>query len=250
MTERLFMAYRLKNFRQAVDTYLSTRVRPLLIELLIITLPDWFDRSLQWLSKQQLLLLAVCLTTFAWPIMTARPTILQQGLVALALLGFGQILLRLEDRQTSQRVSEYLHLLLASVSTITTLRYLYYRSKYTLNLDTWLDGFFSILLFVAELYAIATLLLSYFQTLRIRDRKSIPLDSWPQEKWPKVDIYIPTYNEDVSIVRKTVLGALNIDYPAHKKVIYVLDDGRAEALLLVEYYRRVTYRYEAFYKRR
>lgn len=228
MAEQIFITHRLKDIKQTIGTYLSTQVRPLLIELLIITLPDWFDRSLRWLNKQQLLLLALCLTMFAWPIMTARPTILQQGLVALALLGIGQILLRLEDRQTSRRVSEYLHLLLVAISTITTLRYLYYRSNYTLNLDSWLDGFFSILLFVAELYAIATLVLSYFQTLRIRDRKSIPLDHWPEEQWPKVDIYVPTYNEDVSIVRKTVLGALNIDYPADKKVVYVLDDGRAE----------------------
>ena len=228
MAEQLLIAHRLKGIKQTVETYLSKRVRPLLIELLIITLPDWFDHSLQWLNKSQLLVLAMCLTMFAWPIMTARPTILQQGLVALALLVIGQILLRLEDRQTSRRVSEYLHLLLVAISTITTLRYLYYRSNYTLNLDSWLDGFFSILLFVAELYAIATLVLSYFQTLRIRDRKSIPLAHWPEAKWPKVDIYIPTYNEDVSIVRKTVLGALNIDYPVDKKVVYVLDDGRAE----------------------
>ena len=147
MTGRLIPARRFKDLKQQIGTYLSKQVRPLLIEVLIITLPDWFDRALQWLTKQQLLVLAVCLTTFAWPIMTARPTILQQGLVALALLFVGQILLRLEDRQTSRRVSEYLHLLMAALSTITTLRYLYYRSNYTLNLDSWLDGFFSILLF-------------------------------------------------------------------------------------------------------
>ena len=109
MSERLIIKHRLKDLQQLVSTYLSERVRPLLIEVLIISLPDWFDRSLQWLTKQQLLVLAVCLTMFAWPIMTARPTILQQGLVALALLFVGQVLLRLEDRQTSRRVSEYLH---------------------------------------------------------------------------------------------------------------------------------------------
>ncbi|MEO0351187.1 MAG: UDP-forming cellulose synthase catalytic subunit [Cyanobacteria bacterium P01_A01_bin.15] len=228
MAEGLITNGRFKRLKHLVDSYLSQRVRPLLIEWLIILLPAWFDRSLQWLTKQQMLLLAACLMMFAWPIMTARPTILQQGLVALALLGIGQVLLRLEDRQTSQRVSEYLHLLLVALSTITTLRYLYYRSTSTLNVDTWLDGFFSLLLFIAELYAIATLFLSYFQTLKIRDRKSIPLDRWPQEQWPSVDIYIPTYNEDVDIVRKTVIGALNIDYPTDKKTVYVLDDGRAE----------------------
>ena len=199
-----------------------------LISCLTTYLPNWFDRCLRWLSKQQILLLALCLLFLAWPIMTARPTILQQGLVALALLGIGQVLLRLEDRQVNKRISEYLHLLLGVLSGVTTLRYLYYRTNYTLNLDSWLDGFFSLMLYSAELYAIFTLFLSYFQTLKIRDRKSIPLDSFPQESWPTVDIYIPTYNEDVDIVRKTVLGALHVEYPAHKKTVYVLDDGRAE----------------------
>ncbi|UBF24699.1 glycosyltransferase [Kovacikia minuta CCNUW1] len=37
---------------------------------------------------------------------------------------------------------------------------------------------------------------------------------------------IPTYNEDIEIVRKTVLGALATDYPADKRQVYILDDGR------------------------
>jgi len=39
-----------------------------------------------------------------------------------------------------------------------------------------------------------------------------------------VDVFIPTYNEPVDIVRRTLIGALAIDYP--DKRIYVLDDGR------------------------
>ena len=39
-------------------------------------------------------------------------------------------------------------------------------------------------------------------------------------------MYIPTYNEDVAIVRKTALAAMAIDYPTDKKKVYVLDDGR------------------------
>src|SRR3712207_3572408 len=105
---------------------------------------------------------------------------------------------------------------------------LYYRISYTLNFDDLINGTFSFLLFAAELYAIATLLLAYFQTLKIKDRQKVDLSLYPQEQWPKVDIYIPTYNEDVEIVRKTTLCALAIDYPADKKRVYVLDDGRAE----------------------
>ena len=70
---------------------------------------------------------------------------------------------------------------------------------------------------MAEPYAIATLFLSYFQTLKIRDRTPVSLTPIPVKDWLKVDIYIPTYNEDVEIVRKTVLGAIAIDYPPEKK---------------------------------
>ena len=41
---------------------------------------------------------------------------------------------------------------------------------------------------------------------------------------PRIDIFICTYNENVSVVAPTILGALNIDY-ANKRV-WVLDDGR------------------------
>jgi cellulose synthase (UDP-forming) len=108
------------------------------------------------------------------------------------------------------------------------MRYLHYRVSYTMNFDDWINGFFSLLLFTAELYAIVTLVLAYFQTIKIKDRKPVDLSLYPQDQWPNVDIYIPTYNEDVEIVRKTTLCALAIDYPDDKKRVYVLDDGRAE----------------------
>ena len=101
-----------------------------------------------------------------------------------------------------------------------------------------LNTVFTLLLHVAEPYAIATLFLSYFQTLKIRDRTPVSLTPIPVEDWLKVDIYIPTYNEDVEIVRKTVLGAIAIDYPAAKKKVYVLDDGRAENTKPVALYFR------------
>ena len=70
---------------------------------------------------------------------------------------------------------------------------------------------------MAEPYAIATLFLSYFQTLKIRDRMPVSLALIPVKDWLKVNIYIPTYNEDVEIVHKTVLGAIAIDYSPEKK---------------------------------
>ncbi|MBV8393947.1 MAG: glycosyltransferase, partial [Alphaproteobacteria bacterium] len=48
------------------------------------------------------------------------------------------------------------------------------------------------------------------------------------ETWPTVDVFIPTYNEPLEIVRPTVMAALNIDWPRDKLNIYILDDGRRD----------------------
>jgi cellulose synthase (UDP-forming) len=217
--------------QQGAETRLNQGLQAL-THWLTQTLPNSFDIGLALLGRWQHLTLFVALLLLGLPLITLRPTVLQQGLVALGLLGIGQLILRLEERQShaagkQSRPSEYLHLLLVMLSGLTTLRYLYYRTSYTLNADTPLDFVFSLLLYLAELYAILTLFLSYFQTLKIRDRQSVPLSTQPMAQWPTVDVYIPTYNEAVEIVRKTALAALALDYPAHKKRVYILDDGRA-----------------------
>ncbi|GAB4377164.1 MAG: hypothetical protein Kow00121_25830 [Elainellaceae cyanobacterium] len=193
---------------------------------LVDRVPTSFDWLLQWLGRRQLILMMLCLLWLCVPLITIRPTLWQQGIAALIFMGVGRLLLNLEERQPQGRVSEYLHLFLACLSSLVTLRYFYYRTAYTLNFDTWLNTIFSLLLYLAEMYAIATLALAYFQTAKIRSRKPVDLSLFPQEQWYTVDVYIPTYNEDVEIVRKTVLGALAIDYPPEKLHIYVLDDGR------------------------
>jgi len=202
--------------------------RPSVTAWLIELLPQFFDRALAWAGSRQLKWIVLLLLLLSVPLIITPLKIWQQAIVALILIAIGQIVVRIEYKQSDQTTSEYLHLFLVWVSLVTTLRYLYYRTSYTLNFNTWINGFFCILLYAAELYAILTLILAFFQTLKIKDRQPIDLSNFPQDKWFKVDIYIPTYNEDVEIVRKTVLGALAIDYPEDKKQVYVLDDGRAE----------------------
>ncbi|MEB3178162.1 MAG: UDP-forming cellulose synthase catalytic subunit, partial [Nostocaceae cyanobacterium] len=206
--------------------------------------PDAFYQVLRWLNRSQLILLIVCLFLLFTPLMTIRPAIWQQGMVSVMLIATGTYLLHLEESNSDRKNSDSFHLLLIILSFITTMRYFYYRVNYTMNLEDWLNGIFSILLFAAELYAILTLALAYFQTLRIKERKHVDLSLIPQEQWYKVDIYIPTYNEDVEIVRKTTVGAMAIDYPAEKKHVYILDDGRPEK------YKPDDPRYEEFRQRR
>jgi cellulose synthase (UDP-forming) len=52
------------------------------------------------------------------------------------------------------------------------------------------------------------------------------LRALPPDALPPVDVWIATYNEEWPILEKTVVGALNLDYPKYKLRIYVLDDGR------------------------
>lgn len=193
---------------------------------LVNRIPTIFDLMLEWLSRRQLLVLAAAVGVLCLPLVTTRPSLWQQGMISLLLLVVGQFTVRLEEQTRDNQTSEALHLFLIALSLLTTGRYLYYRSRYTLNFDNWISAIFCVLLFGAELYAISTLALTYFQTLRLKERRPLDLSTIPTEEWPKVDIYIPTYNEDVDIVRKTVLGALNTDYAPDKKQVYVLDDGR------------------------
>lgn len=204
---------------------------------LVDELPQQFDWLLQWLSRRQLVVLLSCLLWLFTPLITVRPTLWEQGCVALLVIGVGRFFLHLEERQTRSHTTEYMHLLLMCLSVLVTLRYFYYRTAYTLNTDTGLNTFFSILLYMAELYAIATLMLAYFQTAKVRNRIPVDISELSQEQLLTVDIYIPTYNEDVEIVRKTVLGALAIDYPTDKMQVYVLDDGRKFAERRVQLYQ-------------
>src|ERR1700735_3757938 len=92
---------------------------------------------------------------------------------------------------------------------------------------TYLDAFFIWLLVLAEFYAFAILFLGYLQTMWPLRRTPVPLPE-DTELWPEVDLLIPTYNEPLSVVKYTALAAMNIDWPADKLNVYILDDGKRE----------------------
>ncbi|NEO32423.1 MAG: UDP-forming cellulose synthase catalytic subunit [Symploca sp. SIO3C6] len=204
------------------------RQRPSVTFWLVDVLPQLFEQTLGSLGIKPLQLLIGLLLLLSVPLIVTPLKVWQQGLVALMLIFIGQLFVQAESRYSDQKTSEYLHLFLVWLSLVTTARYLYYRTSYTLNFDTWSNGISCLLLYGAELYAITTLVLAYFQTLKIQEREPVDLANFPQSQWFTVDVYIPTYNEDVEIVRKTILAALALDYPEDKKRVYVLDDGRAE----------------------
>lgn len=118
-------------------------------------------------------------------------------------------------------------LTLIIVSITVSSRYLYWRVTATVGNEDGLDMVLGLILLFAESYAVLVLVLGYVQTAWPLERKPVAL---PEDTslWPTVDIYIPTYNEPLSVVRTTILAAKALDWPADKLKVYVLDDGRRE----------------------
>lgn len=93
------------------------------------------------------------------------------------------------------------------------------------NLWTWVFT-------VVEFVCIAESLI--FMLLMSRTRDNFPaadaherrLRALPPADLPEIDIWIATYDEDWSILEKTLIGVLHIDYPKDKIRVCVLDDGR------------------------
>jgi cellulose synthase (UDP-forming) len=127
------------------------------------------------------------------------------------------------NRFRDRRVTIFLSILSLAMSA----RYIYWRATETLTFQTTPQLLLGTLLVIAELYAVVVLVLGYVQTVWPLDRKPVPMPPDPND-WPTVDVYIPTYNESMSIVRATVLACRALDYPTDKFRVYILDDGKRE----------------------
>ncbi len=143
----------------------------------------------------------------------------QQAILAVT----AAIVFFIANRFKGRSVSVFLVVLSLAVS----LRYIFWRVTETLDFGSAAELILGIGLAFAEMYAILVLVLGYVQTLWPLERKPIPMPDDPA-LWPTVDVFVPTYNEPMSIVRATVLGAIAIDWPPEKLRIFLLDDGRRD----------------------
>ncbi|MGE4124962.1 MAG: UDP-forming cellulose synthase catalytic subunit [Pusillimonas sp.] len=188
------------------------RTRANKILLRIVDFPLWHSR----LAQATLFILA--LTAFS--VLVAVPLGFWPQLLFSAVMLSAALALRKID---SRVVSHILILL----STLASLRYMYWRVTETIGFETLLDAAFGYGLLLAEIYALLVLLLGYLQTAWPLHRKPIPLPD-DVKTWPSVDVLIPTYNEPISVVRQTIFAAMAMDWPSEKLAVYLLDDGRRE----------------------
>lgn len=116
-------------------------------------------------------------------------------------------------------------LALVMLSLASSGRYLHWRLTSTMPLELSVDAALGALLLFAELFAFLALVFGYLQAAVPLERRPAPLPD-DERTWPSVDVFIPTYNEPLEIVRTTILAARALDWPADKLRVYVLDDGR------------------------
>ncbi|MEI2414853.1 UDP-forming cellulose synthase catalytic subunit [Orrella sp. JC864] len=183
-------------------------------------LARWGDRLLElplWrtaLMRALWLVLALLLFGFA---VTVQLDPLQQTLFSAICFAAALLLYRTAGRLAT--------LVMMMIAVTVSLRYMYWRLTSTIGFEHWLDMLFGYGLLLAELYAVTVMLLSYFQSAWPLQRKPTPMRG-DVSSWPSVDVFIPTYNEPLDVVRQSVLTALALDWPADKLNIYLLDDGR------------------------
>ena len=150
---------------------------------------------MSWVRKTVIgILLSVGLVLYFLCI--TQPFSLEEQIIFLSILWVSALLL-------FQAQTRLTLLMLIVISVIVSSRYIWWRYTETINPNSFMSVIFSWMLILAETYAFIVMLLGYFQVCWALDRKptSMPKDS---SLWPHVDIFIPTYNEPLDVVKPTV----------------------------------------------
>lgn len=122
-------------------------------------------------------------------------------------------------------------LAIVAVVWVCAARYLWWRGTETLITDrSELETFWSVLCFSIELVALIDGSLLYLAFSRTTDRRpeadahEARLRAMAPGDLPSVDVLIPTYDEPLAVLEKTIVGALSMDWP--NVSIWVCDDKR------------------------
>ncbi|NBC95145.1 MAG: UDP-forming cellulose synthase catalytic subunit [Deinococcus-Thermus bacterium] len=115
-------------------------------------------------------------------------------------------------------------ILLIAIVAFVSIRYMTWRTLYTIPpIDS--SGFIpGILLYLAELQGFLILMLGIFVNIRPIERPAAPQPE-TDDGWPTVDVMVPSYNEDPELLRQTLAAAVAIDYPSERLAVHLLDDG-------------------------
>jgi len=184
---------------------------------------EWMNRQSVWLDGRghgAVLALWLGLSVAVLVLSIVPLDLTGQILFFLAMYAFAEYL-----RPVRHAVAD---LFLIVLSLIVIFRYAFWRTFQTLNVEGFGNHLYAGSLYLAEAFTWLVTVLSFAQTVGPLRRPPQPLPD-DTAAWPSVDVYIPTYNEPLEVVRITVHAAKAMDWPEDKLNVYVLDDGRREA---------------------
>jgi len=162
----------------------------------------------------------------AWMTTLSIPHAVQLYLAAGILFAMA-ILLAVANRRAARGwVLDHLRAVILVLGAALTLRYISWRIVYTINFHDVLSYVGAIALLVAEIYGITMYFLGSVINAKPLYR---PIRELDESNLPSVDILVPSYNEDDSILEVTLLAATQIDYPSNLVTVYLLDDGGTDA---------------------
>lgn len=123
--------------------------------------------------------------------------------------------------------------------TLVVARYLWWRVTETLPIGSDLSrsgAVFSWALFSIEMASWTDTAILFLTLSRQRNNSAVAdhaedllRDTKPADL-PYVDVFIATFNEDLDVLEKTIVGATSLDWPRDRLKIYVLDDGKRQWL--------------------
>ena len=134
------------------------------------------------------------------------------------------------------REEDWARTLVTGLALIVTLRYMLWCLPATVlpaDFGT-VDGLWILFCFVIEALALLDMCVFFLLMSRTSDRTpeadafEAHLHTMAAGALPAVDVFIPTYNEKIDVLERTVVGALGIDYPNY--TVWVLDDGKRDWL--------------------
>src|SRR5690606_20808328 len=108
------------------------------------------------------------------------------------------------------------------------MRYAFWRTTETLpSIHEPLNFIPGLILYLAEMYCLAMLAISFFMLADPVKRKAP--DPGDAASLPTVDVFIPSYNEEPELLAGTLAAAKSLLYPKDRLNVYLLDDGGTEA---------------------
>ena len=117
------------------------------------------------------------------------------------------------------------HQIILALTLFLYARYLLWRGLYTLNTGDWESLLVSWTVYTAEAYAFVQIVLFAYHAWSPLERQPVPL-----RRYPNVDIFVTVVDEPLAILRRTLIGCINQDYPKDRYRVHVLDDGQRDEI--------------------